>query len=105
MEPKVTVICRKQDIALVNGAIKDAVSVFNEAKLLKNGAPCECTVSVNEFLPDDSAGGIICTALEGRVRTANTLDARLELLSQEVLFYFYFFLFFLIKKIINYLIE
>jgi len=57
-------------------------------------------------LPLHSSGGIVASALDGKIRLTNTLDARLDLLGQEVrdLFFFFFFFFFSSSLFLNLLL-
>jgi len=91
MENKVIVTCKKQDVAAVQAVIPDAVKQYKAAL----GKDTECVLNMKDFLPEDCSGGIIASALDGKIRLTNTLDARLDLLGQEVqtlfLFLFCFF--------------
>jgi len=82
MEKQVTLICKKQDLTLVQSVIPEAIAIYKRELGLKSEVDVQ--VSTTEFLPDDIAGGIVASALNGRIRLTNTLDARLDLLSQEV---------------------
>jgi V-type H+-transporting ATPase subunit E len=83
MEKQVTLICKKQDLTLVQSVIPEAIAIYKRELGLKSEVDVQ--VSTTEFLPDDIAGGIVASALNGRIRLTNTLDARLDLLSQEML--------------------
>ncbi|KAJ3195783.1 V-ATPase V1 sector subunit E [Irineochytrium annulatum] len=82
MEQNVHVQCRKKDVEVVQSAIGEAKKTF-ESKL-KN-ASVTAVVDKESFLPDASAGGVIVSAFDGRIRIANTLEARVELLAEAML--------------------
>ncbi|KAJ3331850.1 V-ATPase V1 sector subunit E [Blyttiomyces sp. JEL0837] len=81
MEAKVEIQCRKQDEALVEKAMAAAKTAYVAA------AKRDINVSIDKAnpLPDASAGGVIVSANDGRVRVNNTLENRLELLSDAML--------------------
>ena len=81
MESKVHIICKKQDVAAVQSVIPDAVKQYKAAL----GKDTEVILNVKDFLPEDCSGGIVASALDGKIRLTNTLDARLDLLGQEML--------------------
>lgn len=80
MEPEVVVTCRKVDVPLVNAVVAGAASRY-QAALHQS-----VSVKVNDqqFLRDESAGGVELAVPDGRIRCSNTLDSRLELLQHEV---------------------
>eukprot|EP01133_Synstelium_polycarpum_P017969 gene17969-21442_t len=83
-EAKVLIVCRKEDVQLVEKVIPEAISLYKtQTKLVS-----EVIVDKERFLPagpkPDSkgptcCGGVILSALEGRIICKNTLDARLEI--------------------------
>ncbi|KAL2912642.1 V-ATPase V1 sector subunit E [Polyrhizophydium stewartii] len=81
MEPKVTVQCRAEDNDLVRTAIAEAVKEYTSEVKLKT----EVVIDEANPLPATSAGGVVLSAVEGRIRTANTLESRLELLEELML--------------------
>lgn len=81
MEKEVKVICRRQDLQLVQAAAAQAAIRYQQD--LRQAV--DIKVDTNEFLPADCTGGIVMSAVDGKIRLTNTLESRLELLSQEML--------------------
>ncbi|KAI8370724.1 ATPase, V1/A1 complex, subunit E [Radiomyces spectabilis] len=80
MEPEMAVTCREADVDNVRFAA-EAVSQKYEQTL---GQPV--TITVNEdYLPASSAGGVIVTGLNGKIVVDNTLEARLNIVKEEML--------------------
>jgi len=90
-EPKVSIICRKEDLELVKEVIPAAVGHYNK----KTDKHSEVLVDSVTFLPsgpgvsstdaDICSGGIILSTNEGRIICANTLDARLSMAFEQKL--------------------
>lgn len=80
-ESDVEIYCRKSDIALVEAVIDEASKQYVE--LFKKEANADVTInmSVNSneerCLPEASAGGVVLTALNGKIVCDNTLRTRL----------------------------
>lgn len=81
LEDEVSVKVRQADLALVKEASEDAAKNF-EAKTKFSVA---ISIDESEFLPAESAGGVIVVNKSGKIEVNNTLDERLNLLSQEAL--------------------
>mmetsp|Transcript_27211 Transcript_27211/g.35682 ORF Transcript_27211/g.35682 Transcript_27211/m.35682 type:complete len:222 (-) Transcript_27211:232-897(-) len=87
-EEKVTLLVRKRDVAAakkcLNAAVAEYTSILEAAGL---SATPDVEVNENEslMLPVSSSGGIIATARNGRIKLDNSLEARLELVYQELL--------------------
>ncbi|CAG8481716.1 11653_t:CDS:2 [Acaulospora morrowiae] len=81
MDENVTAIVRKSDLSLANEAVQDARKVYTEATKL----PVKIDIEKENFLPEDSAGGVILTSHFGRIRINNTLEERLKLTQEEML--------------------
>ncbi|KAH6939413.1 hypothetical protein HPB50_017808 [Hyalomma asiaticum] len=81
LKEDVKVICRKKDVALVKPVAESAAKKYRDMTKLK------VTVSVDtkNFLPDLCFGGVVLATSEGRVLLSNTLESRLELISQRML--------------------
>lgn len=80
MERDIKVNCRQKDVDLVKQAIDQAKDVYQK----ELGHPLNATIDETAFLPEGSAGGVVVNAHEGRIRVSNTLEQRLELLSEQV---------------------
>ncbi|KAL1410330.1 V-ATPase V1 sector subunit E [Vanrija albida] len=75
----VTIAHRPKDKALVAKASKGALKQY------KDLAGRESTLTFEETISDDSAGGIIGSTLAGRIKVDNTLAERLKLLEEKML--------------------
>jgi V-type H+-transporting ATPase subunit E len=81
MEPEMTVQCRPQDAAYVQSIIPQVVSEYEAAVKQTTKA----SLDTSGTLPQESAGGVVVSALGDRIRVSNTLEARLEELGQIAL--------------------
>ena len=83
MESEVDVVCRKEDVQLVASAIEKAKQDF----LLHAKQVQSLTVRLltDDHLPESSAGGVVVSALGGRIQCNNSLESRLELASEVLL--------------------
>jgi vacuolar-type H+-ATPase subunit E/Vma4 len=95
VEREVSVRVRKQDLSLVEVAIKSASAAFKE----KFGYEVHVTIDSDKFLPDArylkiqllidlqfySAGGVILLANNGKIQVKNTLESRLDLAAEAML--------------------
>ena len=79
MEPKVTVTVKSNDVQLAQEAAKQAEKDFRE----KSGK--ETSVTVQEGLNKDCAGGVALSGHGGKITINNTLDERLRLLEDRML--------------------
>jgi len=87
-EPRVQVVSRKQDIDLVKGILEAAAHEY--AAL--GGRKVELSMDEKNFLPPGPSegykgpvcsGGVILSALDGKIICKNTLDARLGLAFEQ----------------------
>lgn len=81
LEKEVIVRCRKQDIQLVQGCLEAAVQDYHNA----TGRNCKLTIDNDNYLTADTCGGVDFYAQKGKIKVANTLETRLELISQQLL--------------------
>ncbi|KAI8051514.1 ATPase, V1/A1 complex, subunit E [Syncephalis plumigaleata] len=81
MEKEVSVTCREADVALVETAMEQAKQEYENAchQII------EPVLDHDNYLPKTSAGGVIVSALNGRIKCSNTLESRLDLLSEQML--------------------
>ncbi|EDW83066.1 uncharacterized protein Dwil_GK22511 [Drosophila willistoni] len=80
MEPKVTLRCREVDVPLVRDVLPQSVDQY-KAGIKQN---VELTIDEKEFLSADTCGGVELLALNGRIKVPNTLESRLDLISQQL---------------------
>jgi len=88
-EPKVQVICRKEDKSLVDQVVSGAAAEYRK----KVNKECEVVVDHSVFLPpgpgsnqnqaEICSGGVILSSNEGRIICSNTLDARLSMAFEQ----------------------
>ncbi|NP_001279804.1 V-type proton ATPase subunit E 1 [Callorhinchus milii] len=81
LEPLVIIRCRKQDHSLVKAAVNKVIPVY------KSSTRKEIDVRVDQetVLPEDVAGGIEMYNSNGKIKVANTLESRLELIAQQMM--------------------
>lgn len=80
MEPNVTLRCRQADVGLVNEVLPDSINQYKD----NIGQDVKVTVDQEHYLAADTCGGVEMVALNGRIRVPNTLESRLELISQQL---------------------
>ncbi|KAI9323733.1 ATPase, V1/A1 complex, subunit E [Dichotomocladium elegans] len=80
METDVVVRCREADAEIAQFAAERASQQYQET--LK--AECNVTVSDN-YLPASTAGGVILSGYEGKITVDNTLEARLNIVKEQML--------------------
>lgn len=78
LEPEVTVCCRPKDKKLIN---LDTVARKYQAK---TGQTVQLTLEAN-LSDTNTCGGVESVAKRGRIRVCNTLESRLEMISQQLL--------------------
>lgn len=81
LEPTAKIRCRKADLEMVK-EIKDASLKDYKEKTKKD---CDLQIDTDNYLSENSAGGIELTAKGGRIKVTNTLESRLTLLSRQML--------------------
>jgi len=88
-ENDVVVYCRADDIATVSTILPDAVAEYIEIMERESGIKLSPNVTLNENeskqLPDSTYGGVMLTAIEGKIVCDNTMAARLQLVYEELL--------------------
>lgn len=94
-EKFVVLVVRKEDVSVVEGVVKGAVSDYIGLIKEATGEDVTCDVTVNKkvFLPPapkgdgarSCAGGLKLTAARGRIVCDNTLDSRLQVAFQNLM--------------------
>ena len=88
-ESEVTVFCRKEDVATVEKIVPKAVAEYVEIMQRESGVTLSPKVTVNtdrtKDLDDATHGGVLLTAVQGKIVCDNTLQSRLELVYEELL--------------------
>lgn len=84
MESDVDVVCRKVDEKIVAASIEQAKQEF-----LLNAKQQVSTLNVrmltDDHLPETSAGGVVVSAVGGRIQCNNSLESRLDLAAEVML--------------------
>merc|ERR1712152_80495 len=81
LEPSLVVRCRQADQQLVESIIPASVSEY-KAKVNKD---CQVKLDTENWISADRTGGLEILAQKGRIKVDNTLEARLEMISQQIL--------------------
>jgi V-type H+-transporting ATPase subunit E len=88
-EMEVTVFCRNEDISTIEKILDAAVQEYVEIMKRESGVTLEPKVVMNENrnrdLTANSYGGIVLTALNGKIVCDNTMASRLNLVYEELL--------------------
>jgi len=82
IEPTVTIRCREEDKAIVEGAVQPALS---SVKDMIGGLHVDIKVDSETFLSPKSAGGIEMYAHKGKIKVDNTLEARLQMIAENTM--------------------
>jgi V-type H+-transporting ATPase subunit E len=88
-EDEVTIYCRGDDVKTVQGILKPAVKEYVELMKRESGVTLKPMVVLNtnrsKDLQDSTYGGVLLTALNGKIVCDNTMNSRLHLVYQELL--------------------
>jgi V-type H+-transporting ATPase subunit E len=88
-ENEVLIFCRGEDVATVSKILPAAVAEYVEIMKRESGVTLKPNVSLNtdrsKDLDSKTQGGIVLTALGGRIKCDNTLISRLNLVYDELL--------------------
>lgn len=76
-EAEVRIVCREADRALVAKVLPAAAEEYRKRR--GDGAEVRLTIDEAASLPASGAGGIVLTALDGRIVCSNTIEARLAI--------------------------
>lgn len=77
LAPTVTLAHRPKDSDIVKTSADAALKQYKEV------SGRESKLDFDGSLPDDSAGGIIGSTMQGRIKVDNTLDERLKILEEK----------------------
>ncbi|KAA0197520.1 putative ATPase H+ transporting lysosomal 31 kDa V1 subunit E [Fasciolopsis buskii] len=80
LEPEVVVKCRASDQELVQTVLPSCLSAY------KQMVNTDCRVAIaKEYLPESSAGGVELSSKDGRIKVVNTLESRLDQISEQMM--------------------
>uniref|UniRef100_A0A094ZP65 V-type proton ATPase subunit E 1 n=1 Tax=Schistosoma haematobium TaxID=6185 RepID=A0A094ZP65_SCHHA len=77
LEPEVIIRCRQVDRDLTQNVLPECVAAYRK----QTGTDCRVTID-NNYLPDSLAGGIEVYNKDGRIKVVNTLESRLDQISE-----------------------
>jgi len=81
LEPALLIRCRAVDQAIVESVIAGALAEYKS----KVNKECQVKLDTENWLPANKAGGLEILAQKGKIKVDNTLEARLDMISQQVL--------------------
>jgi len=81
LEKEVIIRCRQQDVRLVQGVLAGAAQEYKEA----TGKDVALKLDTDNHIASDSCGGVEMITNKGKIKITNTLESRLELISQQLL--------------------
>lgn len=82
LENSLMVRCRRQDQSLVEQAIPRALAAYKAI----SGRTSKLEIDNNSYLPSEICGGLELVVMPGnRIKISNTLEARLDMLAQQML--------------------
>jgi len=88
-EMDVIVFCRGEDVAIVNKILADAVKEYVEILKRESGITLKPNVTLNKDrskdLSEKTYGGVLLTALNGKIQCDNTMSSRLKLVYEDLL--------------------
>ncbi|EEB05213.1 V-type ATPase V1 subunit E [Schizosaccharomyces japonicus yFS275] len=83
LNEKIGIVCgRKVDLPLIEKALPEAVELYEKASGLTG---VQLAVDEEEPLDDDCLGGVVVLGFQGKIRSVNTIKARLELIKEQAL--------------------
>ena len=88
-ENEVTVYCRGEDVKTVQSILPAAIKEYVELMKRESGVTLAPKVTLNaertKDLGESSYGGVLLTALGGKIKCDNTMSSRLHLVYEELL--------------------
>ncbi len=84
LENKTSFKVRKQDVDLIKSLLSDVTKEYDEHVNKESSNKIEISIS-DDYLPADSAGGLIAVNQTGKIEVDNTLETRLQLLKENSL--------------------
>lgn len=80
LEPNVLLRVREADVGLAESIIPSITEEYTSV----SGNEINIKVDTELFLPQECCGGVDLLAQRGRIKIANTLEARLDLIAQQL---------------------
>jgi len=85
LEDSVTIRCRKEDVQMVQGCLKNATDKYSQVIQKETQTTKQCKVSLDstQVLPSDCLGGVVLACNDGAIVIDNTIAARLDLVLEQ----------------------
>lgn len=80
LEKSVTLRCRHKDEALVEKLLPECLDDLQKVW----GDSTKVTIDKENYLPEDSAGGVELLAKGGKIKVKSTLESRLDLIAGQI---------------------
>lgn len=80
LEPKVTIMCKPEDVSAVQELIPVVTKKYKESTKKE----VVVTIDIENHLGSDVSGGVVLMAYNNKLRVENTLETRLDLISQQM---------------------
>jgi len=81
LEKEVIIHCRQQDVRLVQNVLSGAVQEYKDA----TGRDVVLKLETDSFISSETCGGVELMTNKGKTKVTNTLESRLDLISQQLL--------------------
>ncbi|XP_068129784.1 V-type proton ATPase subunit E 1 [Hyperolius riggenbachi] len=81
LEPKIIIRCRKEDLSIIRNSVQKNIPIYKAATKRE----LEVVIDQDNHLPSDIAGGIEIYNADGKIKVANTLESRLDLIAQQMM--------------------
>lgn len=81
LEENVTIRCRQQDVNIVREVMEKCERDYKQT----TRKDVRLALDTENFLPADVSGGVELLAQKGKIKVENTLESRLEMISQQML--------------------
>ncbi|CAE1306234.1 ATPeV1E [Acanthosepion pharaonis] len=81
LEPYVIIRCREQDHSIIKEVLPQCQENYKRA----TKKDIKVSLNTENFLPSSVSGGVEVYAQQGKIKVTNTLDKRLDLISQQML--------------------
>ncbi|XP_075711806.1 V-type proton ATPase subunit E 1 [Rhinoderma darwinii] len=81
LEARVVIRCRKQDLPLIKASVQKSLPIYKAATKRE----IEVIIDQETHLAPEIAGGIEVYNGDGKIKVANTLESRLDLIAQQMM--------------------
>jgi len=81
LEDKVVIQCKESDVEMVEKMLETTEVSYKEA----TGKEVQLKINHKRFLNADTGGGVVMSNETGSIRVCNTLEARLDMIGQQMM--------------------